>query len=169
MNRIVQTDLKKLANLLLPVRLRHGMMTAVLDVMMHPLSYIKRNLSEYADTKEAELKITGQTCKLEKMLNDNFDDGLRRIRVVDSSLVDLPAVYVFPRGDENNVLHVHSRDDDNPVFLQLRGSMASIATDFYVELPTALRHLRKDARLAALVNKYKLASKRWLTRINNKL
>jgi len=169
MNNAVLTDMKRLAALLLPVRLRQGIMMAILDVMVHPLSCIKRLLSEYADQKERELRITGQTCKLEKLLNDVFDnDGdddtqKRRIRITDSELVDLPAVYVFPEGDTNNVLHLYP--EEPKVYLQLSSEAAGIATDFYVELPRELKKLADDPQLKALVNTYKLASKRWLGRI----
>ena len=163
MNKIALTDFKRLAVLLLPVRLRRSITTAFCDVMMQPFSYAKRLLCEFADKKAQGLRITGQTCKLEKLLNDTFDNEQRRIRITDSSTVDLPAVYVFQRGDENNVLYLYQ--DTPKIYLQLSSALAGVATDFYVELPKELDDLFYNPQLKALVNTYKLASKRWLTRI----
>lgn len=162
MNKIFLTDFKRLAVLLLPEKLRQKVVMALLEVMMLPWSYIKRSLSEYARSKENELKITGQVCKLRKLLNDSFDNEERRIRIVDSMEIDLPMVYVFP-SDSNQVLYLYP--DNPPVWLQTDSKVASVRTDFYIELPEQLSNLVNDARLKALVNTYKLASKRWFIRI----
>ena len=158
MNSLIHTDFKKLAVILLPVRLRHSVLSAFMSVTMLPFLFIKRALKEFADQKAEELKITGQTCKLQKLLNDTFDNEQRRILVIDSSEIDLPMVYVFPR-DADNVLFVSSKD--NPVLIQARNNNTAVPTDFYVIVPKKLG-LFDNVRLKALVNTYKLAAKRWL-------
>ena len=158
MNNTILTDFKRLAVLLIPVRLRRSVLVAFLSAVVLPFSKIKRALSEYADEKIKELKITGQTCKLQQLLNDTFDNKERRIRIIDSSLIDLPMVYVFPRGNDN-VLFVE--DKNRSVFVQMSVKTAAVATDFYVVIPKSLK-LFDNPQLKALVNTYKLASKRWL-------
>lgn len=158
MNNTKLTDFKRLAVLLTPVRLRRGVMTALMSAFALPFSKIKRSLCAYADGKNKELEITGQTCKLQKLLNDTFDVEERRIRIVDSTLVDIPMVYVYPRGS-GNVLFAGGKD--SPVFVQLSANTATVATDFYVEVPKDLG-LYDNPQLKALVNTYKLAAKRWL-------
>lgn len=158
MNNTILTDFKRLAVLLMPVRLRRSVFVAFMSVTMLPFSKIKRSLSAYANEKAKELKITGQTCKLQKLLNDTFDNEMRRIRIVDSALIDLPMIYVFPR-DADNVLFVGGKD--NPVYIQMSVKTAAVATDFYVVIPKQLG-LSDNLQLKALVNTYKLAAKRWL-------
>ena len=157
MNSIILTDFKRLAVILLPVRLRRRVISAFMSVLSLPFSFIKRALKEFADQKTEELKITGQTCKLQKLLNDTFDTEQRRIRLVDSMQIELPMVYVFPRGADN-VLFVGGKD--NPVLIQTRDSNTAVPTDFYVIVPKQLG-LFENVRLKALVNTYKLAAKRW--------
>lgn len=173
MNKTIQTNFARLAVLLLPVRLRRGLMKAFLNVIVSPFASIKTALSQYAELKEIELRITGQTCRLRKMLNDQFDPTLRRIRVVDSALVDVAPFYAVPRADAENIQMIYPRpqtDYDPVVYVQLRSNAEAVPTDFYVVLPPALENELSDdssnpkaKRLAALVNTYKLASKRWHT------
>lgn len=97
-------------------------------------------------------------CYLRAALNDTFDPELRRITITDTAQ-NVGVMLVFQR-DEERTIFVPLRNSGTVLLVNRRGFGGASGYDFVVNIPLALRGL-DEARLTAVVNTYKLASKRF--------
>ncbi|MBB6499108.1 hypothetical protein [Pedobacter cryoconitis] len=145
-------DFKKLAVLLLPTFLRKNLITGYIQALVTPISmlyqlwYIKREDNLY------KLDHNGQVCYLRKVLNDLFDAELRRIFIDDGNRFKRTYLYTMA---ENQPHYLGS------LYLQPSTSFADTGTDFKVMIPSELNTQTNHYQLIALVDFYKLASKRY--------
>ena len=91
-----------------------------------------------------------QVCYLRDALNDSFDYDLRRIIIIDGN--KYKKKYIYTRGEQKpkfiGILFIHSRDD-----------YEDTGIDFIVQVPSDLVY--NEDQMKALINFYKLASKRY--------
>lgn len=152
-------DMKRLAVLLLPTALRQPRLTALAQVLVVPLSGLHRRLTDYHDAKDYRLRHNGQVCHLRAVLNDRFDSALRRIRITEEERTDT-ALRLYLR-ETGRFTRIKPRGDAGQVILYRRGFGGVGGLDFWVQLPTALQGTVSEAELCAVVNLYRLASKRY--------
>lgn len=151
-------NFKRLALLLLPTFLRRPMMASLTYAVITPLGYIHTNFLQFCNDAAYRLNHNGQVCYLRAALNDTFDPELRRITVTDTAQ-NIGVMLVFQR-DEDRPILVPLRDSGAVLLVNRRGFGGASGYDFVVNIPLALRGL-DEARLTAVVNTYKLASKRF--------
>lgn len=151
--RVFDLDFRKLVVLLLPTFLRKPRSIAWLQVLIAPLEQLQYEfkLKRHADI--IALEHNGQKCYLRKILNDNLDNELRRIRIEDMLLSN--ALYIFTEG-ENAPLYL---SDDTPIYLHTESEMQVSGVNFSVHIPLELRS--REVEVRALIDTYKLASKRY--------
>lgn len=151
-------NFKRLALLLLPTFLRRPLMASLTYAAVTPLNYIHTRFLEFRKDAAYRLNHNGQVCYLRAVLNDTFDPELRRITVTDTAQ-NVGILLVFRR-DEDRAILVPRRNSESVVLVNRRGFGGVSGYDFVVNIPLALRGI-DDARLTAVVNTYKLASKRF--------
>ena len=88
-----------------------------------------------------------------------FDPGLRRITVSDT--VDNIGFITVHRRDENLEKLLPRRESGRVLIVNRRGFSGVSAYDFWVNVPLALYGEVDTDRIRAVVNQYKLASKRF--------
>ena len=93
-----------------------------------------------------------------RQFRDAFDDALRRIRIVDYP--EIEPVWLALRAEDEPVW-LALRSETDTVWLPLRSETWAHGPDFIVQVPTGLVY--DEARLRALVNEYRLASKYYFT------
>lgn len=151
-------EYKKLAVLLLPMCLRKGTLTALLNVLTIPLQGLSESFAEYRRQKDIRLNHNGQVCFLRGVLNDQFDKEQRRIRVEDNESTS-GGVIIEERGKTPKSFIWHM-----PKRIYRRGWEATGGIGFVVEVPEELRP--REQELRSIVNEYKLASMRYLIKYN---
>jgi hypothetical protein len=111
-------------------------------------------------TTNYRLNHNGQVCFLRAVINDNFDSTQRRIRVEDQAdTIDLPILF---HRSENRAKRVYKRQLDKEFVIYRRGFSGSDGYDFLIKVPKELTLSTTDvSRLKAIVNTYKLISKRY--------
>lgn len=159
-DRIYNVNMKRLALLTLPTWLRRPLAGALIYAGVAPLGRLLQELRSYRRTTSYRLKHNGQVCKLRGALNDEFDPELRRIKIEDSD-----------GAESGETSRVWLREMERWTMLPRRGSGATSihqdgfggtsGYDFRVRVPAELRTAETETRLRALVNMYKLASKRY--------
>lgn len=149
-------EYKKLAVLLLPMCLRKGTLTALLNVLTIPLQWLSERFAEYRRQKDIRLNHNGQVCYLRGLLNDLFDTEQRRIRIMDNEAANR-GVTVEERGKNPKSFIWHM-----PTRIYRRGWEATGGIGFVVGVPAELE--RRDKELRNIVNQYKLASTRYLVK-----
>lgn len=141
---------KKLAILLTPTFLRSNLMIAWLELLMEGINDIHYQWLQFRKSNIYILAHNSQVCYLRAALNDSFDYDLRRIIIIDGN--KYKKKYIYTRGEQKpkfiGILFIHSRDD-----------YEDTGIDFIVQVPSNLVY--NEDQMKALINFYKLASKRY--------
>lgn len=135
----------------MPTALRKAKVVAFAQVLLSPIAelHYQWKLKRLADWYKIEH--TGQVCYLRKVLNDSLDVSERRIYISDGN--------AFPRK------YIYTRAENKPVFLgklfiYQNSEYTNTGVDFIVYAPAEII-ATKINELNALINYYKLASKRY--------
>lgn len=151
-------NIKRLGLLLLPTFLRRPLLASLLYAVLTPLSYLHMRFMIFRKDTAYRLGHNGQVCYLRAVLNDTFDPKLRRITVTDTAQ-SIGVLFVHLREETQAVL-VPQRETGTTLLVNRRGFGGVSGYDFIVNVPLALRGL-DEFRLKAVVNTYKLVSKRF--------
>ena len=141
----------KLVIQLLPTFLRKPRMIAFISLFSAELTKLHNAWLVKKAQDETWLNHNSQVCFLRKILNDEFDDLQRRIKITDGQLYERK--YVYTLGEKKPVY--------GKVFLRQNSDYADSGIDFYVIVPMDLNIEQNKYKLEALINRYKLASKRY--------
>lgn len=156
-------DFEKLIGLLTPTILRRAKMLAFLRMLVVPLKRIHYDFLQKRNARNGDLYRlghNGQVCYLRKMLNDNFDNEQRRIRILDGN--KFRRKYIYTQG-ENKTIYLGT------MYLRNRSDYADTGTDFIVELPKDIWQYHRMEHnsterfytIEAFVDFYRLAGKRY--------
>lgn len=149
-------DVEKWAVMQLPIVLRRPRLIALVQVIVGQVGRLVMQWSRYADEVEYDIRHNSQVCKLRAMLNDRLDADQRRVDLVDAQ-------------PNSEMLIVYARELGKPVMVGKgayiltppRGYDTSRELNFVVKAPREWRGTEKASQLTALVNRGKLASKRY--------
>ena len=112
----------------------------------------------YRTDTNYRLHHNGQVCYLRAVLNDLFDSTLRRIQIED--LAPQRELVIWKR-DQNKPIMISERSSGNAIIVSKRGFGGADGYDFVVICPLALRGVIDETRMRAVLDQYKLASKRY--------
>lgn len=157
-NKIFNVDFRKLAVLLTPIFWRKAGFIAFVHSFIEPTKVLNDEFKNFRKKSIYKIVHNGQVMLLEKVLNDTFDNEQRRIYITDSLSVDPLYIYTAP--------------EDRPVYLGSEylyrfSEFTDGGIDFYVIFPLEMKPviafdlLNFENRIKALINYYKLASKRY--------
>lgn len=155
-NNIYNINWRRLTIWFLPIALRQVKHIAWLQVVFQPIKQLWLDFTKFR--KQATYKVihTSQVCYLEAVLNDLFDNTLRRIYIENGLFIEPLYIYTVPEDKPRYIdtQYIFSENDLN-----------NNDTDFIVIVPLDLKPLNEVAQNAylsqmkALINYYKLASK----------
>ncbi len=152
--------IKRLALLLLPTHYRRPLIAAFAQSMVQGVNIVYGNFMRLRQDKEYRLSHNGQVCHLRAVLNDTFDPVERRILVEDEWSASLQEQRIFQREQERFIL-IPTSVTGTAFILNHRGFGGVNGFDFWITVPMELRSHINENRLNAVVDTYKLASKRW--------
>ena len=152
--------IKRLALLLLPTHYHRPLIAAFAQSMVQGVNIVYGNFMRWRQDKQYRLSHNGQVCHLRAVLNDTFDPVERRILVEDEWSASLQGQRIFQREQERFIL-IPTRITGTAFILNRRGFGGVNGYDFWVTVPISLRGQVNENRLNAIVDTYKLASKRW--------
>jgi hypothetical protein len=160
MDKIFQIDFKKLAEILLPYRLRKQAVLAFLYAMVLPVKTLHMLFSGNRSNNLYRLLITPQVCYLEKFLNDRYDYALRRIRVRDAQYAGLLYMYMEAEG---NPVFMFTEAEGKPVYLFTEAETLAQEDNFEVVLPAGMDYGENQMR--GEIDSYKLAGMKYQIKI----
>ena len=149
--RIFELNLRRLVILLLPTFLRKARLVAWLQILIAPLEQLQYSFNQKRNSDLVTLTHNGQKCYLRKILNDSFDQTLRRIRIED--MTHFNAVYIYTEA-ENQPVYLEEK------YLYTSGEMQVSGVNFSVRIPNTLR--ARNIEITAIIEAYKIASKRYI-------
>lgn len=153
---------EKIARLLIPPFLRKQKMLDWLRALLRPIQTLNTRFSNFILEIRYRTRFNGQVLHLERVLNDRFDDLLRRIYIVDGQSLGLP-IYIYNRTESRQAYVYNRSEPQNPEFyLRNRLEFFSVV-DFVVWVPVSILNADPEAeqRIRATVNTYRIAGRRF--------
>ncbi|WP_286513385.1 hypothetical protein [Empedobacter falsenii] len=142
----------KLVVMLLPTYLRKPRMIAFITLFSAELTKLYNAWLVKKIEDEKWLYHNSQVCKLRKILNDEFDDLQRRIIITDGQLYERK--YIYTLGEKKPVKL-------GKIYIRQASDYADTGIDFFVIVPVEINIKQNKYKLEALINRYRLASKRY--------
>lgn len=144
-------NFNRLALAIVPLKLRQPLLMNFLYVLLTGVRKASAVFNTYREDTDYRLTHNGQVCYLRAVLNDRFDLSQRRITIEDVA------------EGEGTILYRRelSRFLMTPVIINKRAFTGSDSVDFAVVVPVALRGAFVEEQMRALIDTYKLASKRY--------
>lgn len=147
-------NINRLVELLLPRVLRKGVLTGLITSLIFPLNRLQSLFAAYRADVDYKLNHNSQVCFLQAVLNDRFDNVMRRI-FIDAAPITTWDGFLW---DE---------ETDRPIMLgtyliQAEMFVGAESLDIIVFIPSAIQLNENDnIKLDALIRNYKLAGKRY--------
>lgn len=144
---------------LLPPIIRKPKSIAWVNVLIDPIKVLHTDFIAFRLVMIKKLRINGQTIVLENLLNDMFDNTLRRITIV-TSFDTIDPVYVPQPGAEfaSNPIWIAQPSENQPLYVG-QPSEYGVLNDFIVEVPVGILTSAQEIQLKFIIYKYKLLSK----------
>ena len=137
---------------LMPTFLRQPRMIAFISLFSAELTKLHNAWLIKKSQDETWLQHNSQVCFLRKILNDEFDDLQRRIKITDGQLYDRQYIYTLGEKKPKYL---------GKIFIRQSTDYADTGIDFFVIVPTNINIEQNKYKLEALINRYRLASKRY--------
>ncbi len=151
-------DLNKVSQQIAPRILWLDPLKAFVGAFLAPILSQQSNFNDRRAEDIYRLEHNSQVVYLEAVLNDTFDNSLRRIRIVDPVEIDSTYVYLHL---ELKPKYIYKTSEANSLYIRKTEETVLGGPDFIVEVPSVLAF--DIAHLRALVNEYRLASKSFFT------
>ena len=158
-SKLYDVNFKRLALLLLPTFRRRPLLAALAYAAVSPLQWLHTRFILWKRESDYRLEHNGQVCYLRGLLNDLFDPIDRRITVTEE--VSNVGNIVLHRREVQRAVRLPARGSGRMVVLNRRGYGGVSGYDFWVNIPVALLDEIDTDRARAVVDSYKLASKRY--------
>lgn len=143
-------DFTDLAIKFLPATFRKAKIVSFARMLLSGTVAVHDSFISYRANNIYKLANNGQVCYLRKVLNDNFDVSMRRIKIVDGELYPRTYIYTAPEQRQRYF---------GSLFLRQSIDFEDSGVDFLVILPSGLQFSEEDMR--AILDYYRLASKRY--------
>ena len=152
-------NFKRLVLLMLPTFWRKPLLATIAYAAVSPLNYLHTKFVLFQRSTDYRLTHNGQVCYLRAVLNDQFDPIERRITITEDA-GNVGPLMLWQRSEERAQL-LPMRETWQAFIVNRRGFEGINSFDFWVNIPVVLLEAVDITRLKAIVNTYKLASKRF--------
>jgi hypothetical protein len=167
---IFNIEYKTLVEMLTPTFFRQKRYIKWLRVLIKPLSTQKSVFLKFRTESLYKLSHNSQVIYLEKVLNDAFDNDLRRIYINNAIIIE--PIWFYEIEDNKPVLF-YEIADNKPVYFREGAELTGDSIDFTVFVPSELQPSTTTAfenfinQMRALVDYYKLYSKNYQIQFYN--
>lgn len=149
---------------LIPTWIRGEKFVAWLGAILEPVQTLNQSFADWASAVRYDLRFNGQVIYLEHVLNDQFDDTLRRIYIDDPAGQQIFTPYVFNKAEQQPPLYLYNVADaldteDNIVIYNV--SELEVTEDFVVHVPSGIFNPAAEVQMRGLIDKYRIAGKRY--------
>lgn len=150
-------DYNVLVKILLPQQLRNAKMKAWLNALVSPVTYIYDLFMAKRYDDLYILSHSSQVTYVQAVLNDAFDNALRRITIIDGP--DLEPIYTYIEAEEKPC-YLYLASESAPILpLYTNNETVTLGYDFIVQVPSTLVY--DETYMAAIIDKFRLASKNY--------
>lgn len=146
----------KLVSWLTPTALFKPKMFALLKSLISPVSTLHGDFIGFRSQKNYDLSITGQVCRLEKLLNDKYDSSLRRIYITDGT--KSKRKYAF-KASEFVPQPIYTDAEAKPYFIYQQGEITTVTYHFIINIPISVVYNTDE--LISILSVFKMPSKKF--------
>lgn len=165
MDKVFNIKLNEYVVHLLPTVLRKTRMVHWLLCQIKPLQELHTKFMALRADATYKIEHTPQVYSMVNVLNDAFDLGQRRIRIVDG-VYKSPVYFYEP--EETSPVHFYEPEEENFVYFYEPEELELLDVDFIVLLPQGLSLTDSEMiRLRALVDFYRSPDKTYEIRYND--
>lgn len=147
---VFDVNWSKLSGWLLPTRLRSPRLLAWVKALTAPVVWLYGQFRSNRDKNLYRMNHGQHIAHLEAVLNDKYDAGFRRIKIVDGETLDPCFLY---RDIENKPLFIKTDADAATKWLYNEEEIDFSGFDFVVQIPFTIPY--DEDELQQLVNDYK--------------
>ena len=164
MENVYQITWIRLIDDLLLISLRKEITRSWLRALLSPIRELHEQFLTYRKRALYRVRHNSQIASMEEVLNDNFDNFERRIRIV-NVLFKEPVFFYEP--EENREVFFYEPDDEKPVYFYEAEDFEGEGVDFLVCVPPSMKPVTLVAETALLtrmrgqIDYYKLYSKNY--------
>lgn len=152
-------DINKWVETLIPAPVRKQPLTDYLLAALVPLVYLYGEFMTHRAYLLKKIKFNGQVIVMENLLNDTFDEILRRIRII--TIEDLLRKKYIGQVVEAKPLWIAQPSENQPQYIgQLIEYQNNGGFDFIVEVPMGTYSSAQLIQIKKMTNLYKLGGKR---------
>jgi len=119
----------------LPSFLQKPKMVAWLMTLVEPILNLNTDFNDLANDKLIEASVSGQVIYLEKYLNDQFDNGLRRIYIEDGVLITNENVFTKAESNQYVIYQKSEALTDPDVYQKGEREVIEANASYVVQLP----------------------------------
>lgn len=156
--RIFNIDFDRLIVLMLPTFLRVTSVTAFIKAYQVSIKSVFGSFSNNRISNLYKLSHNGQVCYLRKVLNDSFDPRDRRIKITDGNSFQREYIYTKAEAQPQYL---------GTMYLRQSNDFADTGFDFRVLVPAGFDLQSVIHQMNAVIDYYKLASKRYKIQYEN--
>lgn len=149
----------KLIEDLLSPRLRTDVIIRFLRSIFAPIKTLVTHLNSFRNETTLKLSYNAQVCSIERLLNDRFDNVLRRITIGDMASVNMLVAYENEYLDERIIVADAADFEQYPVIVYDYVEVGDNTHRFIINIPDEVQLHNIEAQLIALTNRYKFAGK----------
>ena len=137
--RVFNIDYNLLLKLLLPKVLRQPLQLAWLSSLVSPVKYLYEQFTTYRKATDYYLSHNSQVVYLQAVLNDRYDEGLRRIRITDGPFIDPQFMY---KQVENKPMYLNKSSESQPRHIYTNGETVNApgSIDFFIKKPVSITY-----------------------------
>lgn len=150
---MIELDVDKSSVNVTPPRIRSHEWMALVNTLNTPFKHLLNGFYEQYGRIKHEMAFNGQKLYLEKVLNNRFYEGIRRIEIVDYNA--LP-VYIFNHLENNELVYLHNHSEKNPMYLYDRMEISEM---FLVKVPVEIKS--SEILLRSILGRYKIQGKKY--------
>lgn len=147
---------------LVPLNVRGARFVAWLGSLLAALQSLNAAFKSWGDGLRYDLRFTGQVVYLEHVLNDQYDSALRRIYIADpaGSYSITTTLWNFIEAQTRTFFYNFS--ESQPAQVARNHSEVFVSgVDFVVKIPASLNVTLTLNRMRKLIDRYRLAGKRY--------
>ncbi|MBP1637445.1 MAG: hypothetical protein H6Q18_234 [Bacteroidetes bacterium] len=154
--KLYPINITKLGIILLPTMMRSALLVEWVRILLFPLQSVQTEFFSNRDKNIYLLNHNGQVCRLRKVLNDAFPARSKDFQIVDAVYTGM---WKYAVDEEKLYEQLIIADQPEVVFVWDEETMTKFP-DFIVRVPTDLNTVDNLNIIRALVNTYKLSSKK---------
>lgn len=142
--RIFKINYARLVSWLLPVKLRRPRLYAFLRSVTTPIVWLYGRFHVQRKENLYKLDHRQHVTHLEAVLNDKWDNGFRRIKVVDAP-IDYQPTMIY-KTVENKAVYIFQTSENQPELLWTNEEVLFGGIDFVVQVPVSIPYNLEEMR-----------------------